>query len=446
MLNITVHGTGYVGLVTGACLAHAGNNVLCVDVDANKIDQLRRGIIPIYEPGLEEMVAATTTSTGGPGRLSFTTNVVKGVHHGRYQFIAVGTPPNEDGSADLKYVLEVARSIGMHMDDYKIVIDKSTVPITTADKVRAKVLAELTARHSTLTFDVVSNPEFLKEGDAIRDFLKPDRVVVGTNSDRAEAAMRNLYAPFIRQRNNLLVMDVRSAELTKYAANVMLATKISLMNELANIAERYGADIEQVRLGIGSDSRIGYSFIYPGCGYGGSCFPKDVNALYQQAAEVGYDASIIHAVNAVNERQKSKPMEYLRRHFGNDLHGRTIALWGLSFKPNTDDIRESPALTFVREAREAGLDIRAYDPQAIHTFSAHPLSEGVVTVGSAEAALRGASALVILTDWHEFGTADLSTIRDTLIEPVLVDGRNLFNPKDVADQGLIYYSIGRLPR
>ncbi|MEY4761917.1 MAG: hypothetical protein RLZZ200_1773, partial [Pseudomonadota bacterium] len=360
-MRVTVFGSGYVGLVTGACLADAGNHVICVDVDAAKIERLNQGEIPIHEPGLDSLIERNVKA----GRLEFTTDAVKAVRHGLFQLIAVGTPPDEDGSADLKYVLAVANTIGTHLDRYAVVITKSTVPVGTADRVRAQVSTALAARGAAVEFDIVSNPEFLKEGAAIADFMRPDRVVVGTDNPRTVELMRALYEPFTRNHDRLVVMDIRSSELTKYAANAMLATKISFMNELANIAERVGADIENVRLGIGSDPRIGYHFIYPGTGYGGSCFPKDVQALVRSAKEVGYEPEVLEAVESVNYAQKSVLARKIRDHFKGELEGRTAAIWGLSFKPNTDDMREAPALTVIRELLDAGLSIRAYDPVAM---------------------------------------------------------------------------------
>jgi UDPglucose 6-dehydrogenase len=360
-MKITVFGSGYVGLVTGACLADVGNEVLCIDIDEEKINKLNQGIIPIYEPGLEPIVKANHEA----GRLKFSTDVTEGVDHGLFQFIAVGTPPDEDGSADLQYVLAVAESIGTHMQDYKVIVDKSTVPVGTADKVRARVQETLKNVQRDVDFDVVSNPEFLKEGAAIDDFMKPDRIVIGTDNPRTTELLRALYAPFNRNHDRLVAMDIRSAELTKYAANAMLATKISFMNELANMAEKLGADIENVRLGIGSDPRIGYHFIYPGCGYGGSCFPKDVQALERIAQQIDYDAPLLQAVEAVNDRQKQRLFDKIDHHFGGDLAGKTIALWGLAFKPNTDDMREAPSRTLMEALWQKGASVQAFDPEAI---------------------------------------------------------------------------------
>lgn len=440
MLNVTVHGTGYVGLVSGACLAQAGNHVVCVDIDENKVSRLNNGEIPIYEPGLADIVRRNREA----GRLRFTTDVAEGVQHGLFQFIAVGTPENEDGSADLRHVLTVARSIGEHLDDYKVIVDKSTVPVGTADRVRATVAESLAARHSNLGFDVVSNPEFLKEGAAVGDFMKPDRIIVGSESTKATELLRELYEPFSRSHDKLIVMDIRSAELTKYAANVMLATKISLMNEIANVAERYGADIEQVRIGIGSDPRIGYSFIYPGCGYGGSCFPKDVQALIRSADEVGFPAELVEAVDRVNDRQKRVLFHKVSEHFGSDLRGRTLAVWGLAFKPNTDDMREAPSRVLMEEAWDAGVKIRAYDPQAMHeTRKIYGEREDLTLCSSAQEALQGADALVLVTEWQEFRSPDFDLLRRELSHPVIFDGRNVYDPKVMNRQGFTYYGIGR---
>jgi UDPglucose 6-dehydrogenase len=439
-MRITVHGTGYVGLVTGACIAQAGNHVVCVDIDQAKVAALNAGEIPIYEPGLAEVVRNNRAA----GRLHFTTDVAEGVRHGELQFIAVGTPKNEDGSADLRHVLTVAATIGKHITDYKVVVDKSTVPVGTADRVRETIAAALASRRVSVEFDVVSNPEFLKEGAAIADFMKPDRIIVGTDSPRAAELLRQLYEPFSRSHDKLIVMDVRSAELTKYAANVMLATKISLMNELANIAERLGADIEQVRVGIGSDPRIGYSFIYPGCGYGGSCFPKDVHALIHSADEIGYDAELVSAVDRVNDRQKHSLFRKINAHFGGQLQGRTFALWGLAFKPNTDDMREAPSRVLMESLWAAGAGVRAYDPQAMaETARVYGSRPDLRLCDSADDALEGADALVIVTEWQEFRSPDFERIRTALKAPVIFDGRNLYDPKLLAKQGFAHYAIGR---
>jgi UDPglucose 6-dehydrogenase len=439
-MRITVHGTGYVGLVTGACIAQAGNHVVCVDIDQAKVDALSAGEIPIYEPGLSEIVRRNHVA----GRLTFTTDVAAGVRHGELQFIAVGTPKNEDGSADLRHVLTVAETIGRHMTDYKVVVDKSTVPVGTADRVRETIAASLAKRKASIGFDVVSNPEFLKEGAAVADFMKPDRIIIGTESPRAADILRQLYEPFSRSHDKLIVMDVRSAELTKYAANVMLATKISLMNELANIAERYGADIEQVRIGIGSDPRIGYSFIYPGCGYGGSCFPKDVHALIRSAEEIGYDAELVRAVDSVNNRQKHTLFQKISAHFGGQLKDRTFALWGLAFKPNTDDMREAPSRVLMEALWAAGAKVRAYDPQAMpETARVYGARHDLTLCESADDALNGADALVIITEWQEFRSPDFEQIRKALTAPLIFDGRNLYDPKVLAKAGFAHYAIGR---
>jgi UDPglucose 6-dehydrogenase len=439
-MKISIFGTGYVGLVTGACLAEVGNDVLCMDVDEAKIRLLSEGRIPIFEPGLAEMVNHNLKS----GRLCFTTDAAAAVDHGLFQFIAVGTPPDENGSADLQHVLAVAAAIGRHIRDYRIVVNKSTVPVGTADKVKAKIQETLDARGLRLEFDVVSNPEFLKEGAAIDDFMRPVRIVIGTDNPRTAEWLRALYAPFNRNHERVICMDVRSAELTKYAANAMLATKISFMNELANLAERLGADIEQVRVGIGSDPRIGYHFIYPGVGYGGSCFPKDVKALVRTAREVGYDADLLKAVEAVNERQKHVLFEKIRRHFDNRLEGRTIALWGLAFKPNTDDMREAPSRVLMENLWAAGARVRAYDPEA--RGEARRLYGGerrLTLCESAEDTLDGADALAIVTEWNEFRSPDFKSIKAALKTPVIFDGRNLYDPAALAAEGFAYYSIGR---
>jgi len=439
-MRITVHGTGYVGLVTGACIAQAGNHVVCVDIDEAKISALKAGEIPIFEPGLAEIVRRNHEA----GRLRFTTDVAEGVRHGELQFIAVGTPKNEDGSADLRHVLTVAQTIGAHMTEYKVVVDKSTVPVGTADRVKEAIAAALAKRKADVEFDVVSNPEFLKEGAAVPDFMKPDRIIVGTDSPRATELLRQLYEPFSRNHDKLIVMDVRSAELTKYAANVMLATKISLMNELANIAERYGADIEQVRVGIGSDPRIGYSFIYPGCGYGGSCFPKDVHALIRSADEIGYDAVLVRAVDNVNDRQKEVLFRKINGHFAGKLKGRTFALWGLAFKPNTDDMREAPSRVLMEALWAAGARVQAYDPQSMgETKRIYGTRADLKLCESADAALEGADALVVVTEWQEFRSPDFAKIREALGTPVIFDGRNLYEPRLLESHGFMHYAIGR---
>ncbi len=440
-MKITVVGTGYVGLVSGACLAEVGNDVLCLDLDAGKIKILNDGGIPIYEPGLQEMVNRNRKA----GRLAFTTDVEEGVAFGTVQFIAVGTPPAEDGSADLQYVLAAARNIGRHMRDYRVVVDKSTVPVGTADRVRAAIAEELKQRGADIAFSVVSNPEFLKEGAAVEDFMRPDRVVVGSDDERATLLMRNLYAPFQRSHERVIVMDVRSAELTKYAANAMLATRISFMNELANLAERLGADIEHVRRGIGADPRIGYHFLYPGAGYGGSCFPKDVQALMRTAGEAGMPLHIMDAVERANAAQKQVLGEKIAKRFGPDLKGLHFALWGLAFKPNTDDMREAPSRVLVAELLARGASVTAYDPVAMdearQIYKAEPR---VRFADSPMAALDGADALAIVTEWKEFRSPDFQRVKQVLRTPAIFDGRNLYDPAEVRQHGLEYYPIGRL--
>jgi UDPglucose 6-dehydrogenase len=438
-MRVTIFGSGYVGLVTGACLADVGNHVVCVDVDERKIDMLKRGELPIHEPGLDEIVKHNFEA----GRLRFTTDAQEGVKHGLFQLIAVGTPPDEDGSADLRYVLAVARSIGEHMAEYKVVITKSTVPVGTADKVREAIAASLAARKAAVEFDTVSNPEFLKEGAALADFMKPDRVIIGTDSERATELLRALYEPFTHNRDRMIVMDVRSAELTKYAANAMLATKISFMNELANLAEHFGADIEAVRLGIGSDPRIGYAFIYPGVGYGGSCFPKDVQALKRSADQVGYEASLLAAVETVNNRQKHVLFNKIKAHFG-DLRGKTIALWGLAFKPNTDDMREAASRVLMESLWSAGATVRAYDPVAMPECARiYGKRDDLVLCKTSPEVLNGADALAIVTEWREFRSPDFDFIKSTLRTPAIFDGRNLYDPAQMARAGFSYYAIGR---
>lgn len=442
-MKITIFGSGYVGLVTGACFAEVGNEVMCVDIDENKINRLLNGEIPIYEPGLDTIV----TENLREGRLKFTTSITDGVDFGLYQFIAVGTPPDEDGSADLSHVLSVAESIGRNMEDYRIVINKSTVPVGTADLVRETIRTVLEERGQAIDFDVVSNPEFLKEGDAVDDFMKPDRIIVGVDNPRTKELLRNLYAPFNRSHERFIAMDIRSAELTKYAANAMLATKISFMNEIANIAERAGADVEAVRRGIGSDSRIGFSFIYPGVGYGGSCFPKDVQALERTSRKLGYNSRILQAVEAVNDDQKLSLVSKILDHFDGDLKGRVIAMWGLAFKPNTDDMREAPSRKVMEELWQAGATVRAYDPVAMdearRIYGDRP---DLVLVEHPDEALKGADALAIMTEWMVFRSPDFELIRNSLKEPVIFDGRNIYNPDMVEQLGISYYSIGRRPR
>lgn len=439
-MKITVFGSGYVGLVTGACLADVGYSVMCIDIDAKKIEGLKKGIIPIYEPGLEELILNNIEA----GRLSFSTDAAQGVHHGELQFIAVGTPPDEDGRADLQYVLAVARTIGQHMDGYKVVIDKSTVPVGTADKVKAAVQAELNARDVAFEFDVCSNPEFLKEGAAIEDFTKGARIVVGTDSEKVSGLMRQCYAPYNRNHDKLMFMDIRSAELTKYAANAMLATKISFMNELANLAEHLDADIEQVRLGIGSDPRIGYHFIYPGCGYGGSCFPKDVQALARTAQEEGYEPELLLAVESVNQRQKQVLYRKLAQAFDGQLAGKCIALWGLAFKPNTDDMRDAPSRELMEALWALDVKIKAYDPEAMHECERiYGKRQDLLLCHSREEAVEGADALVICTEWKTFRTIELDWLKQSLNYPIVVDGRNLFDPVTMSAAGILYYAIGR---
>lgn len=439
-MKITVFGSGYVGLVTGACLADVGNQVLCMDVDPRKIEQLQQGIIPIYEPGLEEMVKDNQAA----GRLQFTTDVKQAVDFGLFQFVAVGTPPDEDGSADLQYVLAVAKSIAEHMRDYKVVIDKSTVPVGTADKVKNVISQVLAERGEQLEFDVVSNPEFLKEGSALDDFMKPDRIIIGTDNPRTAELLKALYSPFNRSRERVITMDIRSAELTKYAANAMLATKISFMNELANLAERLGADIEQVRHGIGSDSRIGYSFIYPGCGYGGSCFPKDVKALERTAQEMGYHAELLSAVENVNDRQKQRLFEKISAHYPQGVKGKVFALWGLAFKPNTDDMREAPSRVLIEALIAAGAIVQAYDPEALHEAQRiFGDKADLVLCDKQVDVLNQADALVIVTEWKQFRSPDFEQLSLQLKDKVIFDGRNMYEPKVVKQAGLDYYAIGR---
>ncbi|MFT3736726.1 MAG: UDP-glucose/GDP-mannose dehydrogenase family protein [Rhodocyclaceae bacterium] len=439
-MKITVVGTGYVGLVSGACLAEVGNDVLCLDLDKEKIRILEEGGIPIFEPGLLEMVKRNVAA----GRLHFTTDIDQAVAHGTIQFIAVGTPPDEDGSADLKYVLSAARNIGKRMTDYKVIVDKSTVPVGTGDKVRAAIAEELKARGVEVPYSVVSNPEFLKEGAAVEDFMRPDRIVVGAEDEQAIHLMRALYAPFQRNHERLLVMDIRSAELTKYAANAMLATRISFMNELALLSEKLGADIELVRQGIGSDPRIGWHFLYAGCGYGGSCFPKDVQALIRTSNGVEQPMHVLQAVEVANERQKHVLVNKIVARFGENLSGKRFALWGLAFKPNTDDMREAPSRVIIEELFKRGATVTAYDPVAMHeaqrifgddkrlSYAEQPMS-----------ALEGADALVIVTEWKEFRSPDFDGIKAKLKSPVIIDGRNMFSPELPRAAGLEYSGIGR---
>ena len=440
-MKITVIGTGYVGLVSGTCLAEVGNDVLCLDVDPAKIKILEEGGIPIYEPGLQEMVRRNVAA----GRLHFTTDVEKAVHFGTIQFIAVGTPPDEDGSADMKYVTAAARSIGKYMTDYKVIVDKSTVPVGTADAVKAAVAGQLEQRGVETPFSVVSNPEFLKEGAAIEDFMKPDRIVVGCDDEQAALNMRAVYAPFQRNHDRLIVMDIRSAELTKYAANAMLATRISFMNELANLAEKLGADIESVRKGIGSDPRIGYDFLYAGAGYGGSCFPKDVKALIKTAEDdAGIHLKVLNAVEAANEAQKHVLGEKIKARFGSDLKGRHFALWGLAFKANTDDMREATSREVIKDLLDAGATVTAYDPVAMnearHCF---PDESRLRYAENQIGALDNADALIIVTEWKEFRSPDFAVIKAKLKNPLIFDGRNLFEPAEMRRLGIAYFGIGR---
>ena len=439
-MKIAMIGSGYVGLVTGACLAEVGNTVTCVDLDSDKVKALNGGVIPIFEPGLDRIVAANRAA----GRLSFTTEVQDAIEVSEIIFIAVGTPADENGAADLQHVLAAAGSIGEVMTEPKIIIIKSTVPVGTAHRVKQTIEDQLTLRSLDIPFYVVSNPEFLKEGSAVEDFLKPDRIVIGVEDQAVKETMKALYAPFNRNRDRLIVMDVVSAELTKYAANSMLATKISFMNEMANIAERVGADIENVRRGIGSDPRIGHHFIYPGCGYGGSCFPKDISALASTAKLLGYDTPLLDAVELVNERQKLVPIRKIKRRFGDDLSGRHFAIWGLAFKPNTDDMREAPSILVIRELIAAGATIAAFDPVARGTAESEFRDlEGLSFSDDPYDALRGAHALLLLTEWSVFRSPDLARMADLLEEKVIIDGRNVFDPDDMRRDGFEYFGIGR---
>lgn len=439
-MNITVFGVGYVGLVQGAAFADFGHTVCCVDVDESKIAGLRAGHIPIFEPGLGEIVERNHSA----GRLIFTTDLAVGVAHADVIFIAVGTPPDEDGSADLQYVLSVAETVAELMEEFKVIVNKSTVPVGTADKVRTHVAKVLEARGAGLDFEVVSNPEFLKEGSALGDCMRPERIIVGTKSARVEKIMRTLYEPFNRNHEKLMVMDVRSAEFTKYAANCFLATKISFMNEMSNLAERMGVDIEQVRRGVGSDSRIGYQFIYPGCGYGGSCFPKDVKALERSAREVGYQAKILQAVEGVNAEQKEKLFEHIMDHFSGDIGGKIFAVWGLAFKPNTDDMREASSRVLLERLWGAGAKVQAYDPEAMEEAQRiYGSRDDLILMGTKEAAVAGADALVVVTEWQSFRVLDYKVFANHLKGDVIFDGRNLYDPEAVEDAGLKYYGIGR---
>ena len=443
-MRVAIFGTGYVGLVTGTCLAEVGHDVVCVDIDQAKVEGLNRGVIPIYEPGLAPLVSANHAES----RLAFTTDAAAAIAHGQVLFIAVGTPPDEDGSADLQYVLVVARTIGRHLQAPAVVVNKSTVPVGTADTVRAAIAEELAARGVEIAFEVVSNPEFLKEGDAVADCMRPDRIIIGSDSPEAVATLRRLYAPFNRNRDRVVEMDVRSAELTKYAANAMLATKISFMNDIANIAERVGADVEQVRKGIGSDPRIGWHFIYPGAGYGGSCFPKDVQALARAARQHGHTPQLLDAVEAVNDAQKGHLFSLLQRHYdrGEDegVHGKTFAVWGLAFKPDTDDMRAAPSRRLLGQLWEAGAKVRAFDPEAMaEARRIFGEREDLVLCDSAFAALEGADALIVVTEWKQFRSPDFTRLRQALGDAVIFDGRNLYDPLEVEAAGLGYYGIGR---
>ncbi len=439
-MRISIIGTGYVGLVSGACLAELGNDVMCLDVDKAKIDMLKRGEIPIYEPGLDALVKRNAAA----GRLHFTTDFAESAKHGEVQFIAVGTPPDEDGSADLQYVLAAAHNIGRHMDGYRVVVDKSTVPVGTAEKVRAAIAEELAARGVSFEFSVVSNPEFLKEGAAVDDFMRPDRIVIGATDERAKQIMRAIYAPIQRNHERMIVMDIPSAELTKYAANAMLATRISFMNELANLAEKLGADIEHVRQGIGSDARIGYHFLYAGCGYGGACFPKDVSALQQTANDAGMQLKIIDAVERVNQAQKSRLLEKIVSRYGEKLQGKRFAVWGLAFKPNTDDMREATSQVVVSGLIQRGATVVAYDPVATEQAKkAFAGMQGIQYALSPLAALDGADCLLIVTEWKEFRSPDFAEIKKRLKSPVIIDGRNLYEPEFVRGLGIEYSGIGR---
>lgn len=439
-MNITVFGIGYVGLVQAAVFADAGYQVICVDVDDAKVNDLKKGVIPIYEPGLTSIVMDNYKA----GRIDFTTDAKVGVEHGEIIFIAVGTPPDEDGSADLSHVLAVAETIANYMNKYKIIINKSTVPVGTADKVKNKITEVLQTKDQNIAYSVVSNPEFLKEGAAVEDCKRPDRIVIGTDESAVASTLRELYAPFNRNHDRIIVMDVRSAELTKYAANCMLATKISFMNEMANLAEMLGADIESVRKGIGSDSRIGYQFIYPGCGYGGSCFPKDVQALVKTANSINYDVPILESVELVNQRQKEKLNEKIKNHYSDNVNGKTFALWGLSFKPNTDDMREAPSRVLIEALWKAGAKIQAYDPEAMSECERiYGKREDLLLMETQELVLYGADALIIVTEWQHFKAPDFNYIKQNLNEPIIFDGRNLYEPERMKAEGFIYYSIGR---
>ncbi|HEY3699673.1 MAG TPA: UDP-glucose/GDP-mannose dehydrogenase family protein [Spongiibacteraceae bacterium] len=446
-MHIAVIGTGYVGLVTGACFTEMGNHVVCVDVDENKLARLRRGEMPIYEPGLEPIVESAVAN----GLLSFTNDIADALVKAEYIFIAVGTPPGEDGSADLKYVLAAARSIGQHLQHYVVVVDKSTVPVGTGEKVRAAIAGELVRRGVEISFDVVSNPEFLKEGAAVEDFMRPDRVIIGSDSERAQEKMAELYAPYLRSSDRLLTMGIRDAEMTKYAANAMLATRISFMNEIANLCDRMGVDVEHVRRGIGSDKRIGYAFIYPGCGYGGSCFPKDVQALIHMSHAHDFAPAVMEAVEARNASQKRVLFEKIQRHFGGDLRGRKFGIWGLAFKPGTDDMREASSIVLIKALVQAGATVSAYDPVALETAAKELppewLTDGRVTLLKYQYdVLKGADAMVLVTEWKRFRQPDYDAMKDLMRAPIIFDGRNQYDPDTLAGQNFIYYAIGRANR
>ena len=437
--NITIIGTGYVGLVTGTCFAEMGNKVTCVDIDTQKIANLKKGIIPIYEPGLENLVSNNSKN----GNLNFTTNLIAILPKTDIIFIAVGTPMQEDGSADLQHVLQVAQQIGENMTKPVVIVDKSTVPVGTADKVRKTIQTALDKRKQNITFDVVSNPEFLKEGNAIADFMKPDRIIIGSDNLKSIETLKNIYAPFFRTHDRFIIMDIKSAELTKYAANAMLATKISFMNEMANICELVGADINKVRIGIGSDSRIGYNYIYPGAGFGGSCLPKDVNALEHTAKEYGYTPNLLTAVNQVNDNQKLVIANKVIKHFGSDLTGKTFAVWGLAFKPGTDDMREAPSIYIIKELVKRGAKINAYDPKAMDEAKTHYLKNTTVNYCDDKyEALKNANALLLLTEWKEFRSPDFDIIKENLNQAIIFDGRNQYNALQLEKEGIVYYQIG----
>lgn len=439
-MNITIFGSGYVGLTTGTCFAHMGNHVVCVDIDAARVAALTQGECPLFEPALPELLKTNLAAS----RLKFTTDATYGIQHGDIIFIAVGTPSQPDGSAKLDYVLEVARTIGRHLTDYKIIVNKSTVPVGTADQVKQVIVAELQKRQCQISFDVASNPEFLKEGDAVNDFLKPDRIIIGAQSKQVKEKLRSLYAPFNRNHDKLIVMDVRSAELTKYAANAMLATKISFMNEMSRIAELVGADIEQVRMGIGSDPRIGYAFIYPGCGYGGSCFPKDVQALQHTAKKHHHETLILNAVHTTNERQKHVLLEKIKRHFNNNLKGKRFALWGLAFKPNTDDVRDAPSRTILEGLWASGASVNAFDPEAMSAIKAiYGDRPDLKLCDHLTETLEQADALIIVTEWTIFRSPNFELIKQKLTQPAIFDGRNLYDPVLLKSLGFHYYGIGR---